>query len=238
MLILLALVLEYILGLRGLGWGLSFIIIFACTWFYGGLFETFWNGQTPGKRLMRIRVLSTDGQAINASQAVLRNVLRAVDMAPGLYLVGLIAAAMNKRFQRLGDLAAGTMVIVEEPHWLRDVATVREPEVVRLTAQIPPWFQPDRSMARALALYVGRRTYFSPSRRLQIARYIGVPMREKFQLPQQTHLDHLLCAMYNRAFVTDGEEEPIADAMEAVVADDPTAISPFAPTASPVEEGA
>ena len=51
-------------------------------WFYGGLFETFWNGQTPGKRLLGIRVITLDGQPINALQAILRNVLRIVDAQP------------------------------------------------------------------------------------------------------------------------------------------------------------
>ncbi|NLE39795.1 MAG: RDD family protein [Pirellulaceae bacterium] len=193
------------LRLADWGLGLWLLVVFFCIFFYGGVFETFWNGQTPGKRLLRIRVLSVEGQPINASQAVLRNVLRSVDILPGFYLVGLIAASMNDRFQRVGDLACGTMVVSEESHGLRGVAKVDDPEVLRLTAQLPAWFQPDRQLARALALYVGRRSQFSPSRRVQIARYVAVPLREKLGLPQQTHLDHLLCALYNRTFVNDDE---------------------------------
>ncbi len=200
-------------GLGNVGQGLWCVLFFLLAWFYGGVFETFWNGQTPGKRMMRIRVLSVEGQAINASQAVLRNILRAVDSLPGFYLLGLISASMNDRFQRLGDLACGTMVVSEEPHWLRGVAKVNEPEVLRLTARIPAWFQPNRSLARALAVYVGRRANFTPSRRIQIARYLGVPLRERLGLPQRTHLDYLLCALYNRAFVTD--EVPESGAPDA-----------------------
>jgi len=231
--------LGFVFGLIGLGeLGIGIwltLFLFPLMWFYGGLFETFWNGQTPGKRIMRIRVLSIDGQAINASQATLRNVLRVVDSLPYLYLVGLIAAAMNDRFQRLGDLACGTMVVCEDPHWLQDVAKVTEPEVTKLTARVPAWFQPTRSMARALAVYVGRRKKFMPMRRIQIARYVGVPLREQLHLPQQTNVDHLLCALYNRAFVTD--EEPDDDAVTSVVDQAADGDNPFAAAGSREESG-
>src|SRR5437868_48515 len=78
---------------------------FVLDWFYGGFFETYWNGQTPGKWALGLRVVSCDGQPIDARQAVMRNILRAVDMLPIAYQLGLITAAANKRFQRLGDLA-------------------------------------------------------------------------------------------------------------------------------------
>ncbi|HBO45011.1 MAG TPA: RDD family protein [Planctomycetaceae bacterium] len=228
------------IALGNWGLGIWYLIVFICVFFYGGLFETFWNGQTPGKRLLRIRVVSIEGQPINASQAVLRNVLRAADLQPGFcYLTGLIAAAMNDRFQRVGDLACGTMVVHEESYALRGVARVDEPEVLCLTAQLPAWFQPDRQLARALALYVGRRAQFSPSRRVQIARYVAVPLREKLGLPHQTHLDHLLCALYNRTFVNDGDEEasnghaaPLEGADEG---DSPFAAAPPIATSSPAE---
>ena len=59
-----------------------FVVWFCSYWSFGALFETFWNGQTPGKWMMGIRVLSSDGQPINGLQAVLRNVLRAADSFP------------------------------------------------------------------------------------------------------------------------------------------------------------
>jgi uncharacterized RDD family membrane protein YckC len=222
-----------LMGLEEMGWGIWLtLFLFPLTWFYGGVFETFWNGQTPGKRIMRIRVLSVEGQAINASQATLRNVLRVVDAMPYFYLVGLIVSAMNDRFQRLGDLACGTMVVSEDPRWLSGVAKVKEPDVLRLAAKIPASFQPSRSLAQALAVYVGRRQNFMPARRVQIARYVGVPLRERFGLPHQTNLDQLLCALYNRVFVTD--EEPDSAESDALLAEAIQAAdggSPFAAVA-------
>src|SRR5487761_1447235 len=68
-----------VLGQVGIGFGLGLVAWVVLDWFYGGLFETYWNGQTPGKRMMRIRVVSDEGQPINGVQAVLRNFLRSVD---------------------------------------------------------------------------------------------------------------------------------------------------------------
>ena len=218
-----------LIGLKSWGFGIALVFFaFPLMWFYGGVFETFWNGQTPGKRIFRLRVLSVEGQAINASQAVLRNVLRVVDSFPWplFYLVGLIAASMNNRFQRLGDLACGTMVVWEQAHGLQGVAKVSESEVIRLGAAIPAGFQPSRSLSRSLAMYVGRRNHFTPARRVQIARYVGIPLREQFKLPQNTNLDHLLCALYNRAFVADDESESPDTMDELPIADGE---NPFAP---------
>lgn len=189
-------------GLPGIGMGMTLVVAFVLEWFYGGLFEAFWNGQTPGKRLLGIRVLTIDGQPINALQAVLRNVLRVVDCQPlVLCQVGMLAATMNDRFQRLGDLACGTMVVIEQPRWFRGVPPMKEPEAVELSEQIPPEFQPSRSLAMALANYVQRRANFPPPRRLEIAQHVGGPLRERFGLPAQTNPDLLLCAVYYRTFL-------------------------------------
>jgi len=195
-------------GLPGLGAGLSLVLWFALEWFYGGLFETFWNGQTPGKRLMRIRVLSVDGQPINGLQAVLRNVLRALDQQPVIFsLVGLVTASLNDRFQRMGDLACGTMVVIEEPQWFRGVIRLDDPEAIRLAGQIPPSFQASPTMARALAAYVERRGNILPMRRLEIAWHLAEPLREKLDLPPGTDPDMLLCGLYQRTFITDWGEQ-------------------------------
>ena len=210
----------------GVGTGLWLLLIFLMDWFYGGFFETIWNGQTPGKRIMRIRVLSSDGQPINALQAVLRNVLRAADMLPFGYMVGLMTASMNDRFQRLGDLACRTMVVIEERQWLGGVAQVQDPLVHRLAAEIPVGFQPDRALAQTLAAYVGRRLNFPPARRAQLACYLADPLGERLGLPRDTDPDRLLCALYQRTFITEGEpQEQLASTR-----------SPFAPTTTSADK--
>ncbi len=193
------------------GLGPFLIAVFLLEWFYGGLFETFWNGQTPGKRLCRLRVVCTDGQPISGMQAVLRNFLRVVDLMPSMFYVatfqvGVFAMSLNDRFQRLGDFVCGTMVVVEEPQRLYGVARVTEPEALRLAGEIPPGFQVGRSLALALSNYVQRRLLFPEPRRLEIAQHLGEPLRVKFDLPLGTNPDMLLCAVYHRTFIDDREE--------------------------------
>ena len=78
---------------------------------YGILAEWGWRGQTVGKRLLRLRVLDAQGLRLRFSQVVIRNLLRFVDVLPVCYLVGGAACLLNRRRQRLGDLAANTIVV-------------------------------------------------------------------------------------------------------------------------------
>ncbi len=81
--------------------------------FYGLIFEWFWKGETPGKRIMRLRIVHDDGTFIGFTSAVLRNIFRIVDLLPAGYLVGFITALLNQRRKRIGDYVAGTLVIRE-----------------------------------------------------------------------------------------------------------------------------
>ena len=95
----------------------GFIFInFLVIWGYFALFEAFWKGQTPGKRLLKIRVIKQSGRGITLFEALARNLLRIVDFFPSLYLVGAIAMLCNRSQQRLGDMVAGTIVIHERSH--------------------------------------------------------------------------------------------------------------------------
>ena len=72
-----------------------------------------WNGQTPGKRVAGIRVLTTRGEPVTLVHALVRNLMRLVDILPTSYMVGAICILVTRRSQRLGDLAAGTVVVRE-----------------------------------------------------------------------------------------------------------------------------
>ena len=87
-------------------------LLFCLYWGYFAIFELFWNGQTPGKRQARIRVITASGRPINVFEAIARNFLRAVDLQL-FYVVGAIAIAVDRKYRRLGDLVAGTVVIHE-----------------------------------------------------------------------------------------------------------------------------
>jgi len=87
--------------------------IFLFYWGYFTLFEAFWGGRTPGKRLAKIRVIQVSGRGIGLFESMTRNLLRVVDQFPGIYVVGVVSVFATRRHQRLGDLAAGTMVVHE-----------------------------------------------------------------------------------------------------------------------------
>lgn len=94
-------------------WAVAFVILvfFLLNWGYFTLFEAFWNGRTPGKRVARIRVIQRSGRAIGLFESMARNLVRYVDQIPGFYAVGVIVMFITKQHQRLGDLAAGTLVV-------------------------------------------------------------------------------------------------------------------------------
>jgi RDD family len=93
------------------GWGLAMLVLFFVEWLAPAWFEVYWNGQTPGKRALGIAVLNDDGTPVRWGPALTRNLLRAVDFLPFLYGFGLAAMLANRDFKRLGDLAAGTVVV-------------------------------------------------------------------------------------------------------------------------------
>ena len=204
------------------------VTLFVSEWFYGGLLETYWNGQTVGKRMMSIRVLSTNGQPIDGMQGIMRNILRLPDIWPVVYLqfdnetpffmatglIGLIVPLLNSRYQRLGDLVCGTMVVVEEKGWLAGIVSLEDPRVPLLAAEIPPNFVIDRETAQAVAAYAERRRHLSTARRHEIAAHLAKPLLPRFRLLPDTSYDLLLCAIYYKAFVADQTTEDLPWTLE------------------------
>jgi uncharacterized RDD family membrane protein YckC len=125
----------FILGLIFVGLGLGFrsagfagsqtagvwivailiFLYFLLMYGYFIVFESIWNGQTPGKRLTHIRVIKDSGQPITAIDAVGRNLLRIVDQLPFAYGIGVLCAWISPQSKRLGDYVAGTVVVHEKP---------------------------------------------------------------------------------------------------------------------------
>ena len=93
------------------GDALSLIGVFLGLWFYNVLFEVFNQGATPGKSAMGLRVMNANGTPVGWTGAMIRNLLRAVDTLPGCYALGCVSVMLSKDFQRLGDLAANTIVV-------------------------------------------------------------------------------------------------------------------------------
>jgi uncharacterized membrane protein SpoIIM required for sporulation/uncharacterized RDD family membrane protein YckC len=101
----------------GASWGIALLILtqFTLLWGYYVLFEGFMDGQTPGKRLHRLRVVREGGYSVTFGVSAVRNLVRVLDMQPGvLYFVGMTSLLFTKRGRRLGDLVAGTIVVRED----------------------------------------------------------------------------------------------------------------------------
>lgn len=178
--------------LAGLGLGLltgsqavatvtGVVLGFLTIWGYYPVIETAWGGQTLGKHVFGLRVVGDRGEPISFVQALVRNLVRLVDFLPVLYGIGLVVLFLNGRGKRLGDLAAGT-VVVREKGGVSLARLVARSELGQrrpaLTAAVTPversalgQMEPDmRSFLEAYAL---RRTALEPWRRVQLAYRVG-----------------------------------------------------------------
>jgi uncharacterized RDD family membrane protein YckC len=185
-------------------WGPILLAYFVLTWSYGAFCEGVFDGQTVGKRAVGIRVVSDKGVAITAAQAVLRNLVGVVDgLVPFCFLVGLSSMILSARFQRIGDLAAGTVVMVEERRRSRPIARVNSPEVDALLVWLPLRIAAGSRLARVISDYVDQRRRFSPPRRAEMAEHLARPLRARYAIAENVPADVVLCAFYNRIFLGD-----------------------------------
>ncbi len=144
--------------------GVMLIVLFAVSWFYHIFFECGKRGATPGKRIMGLRVVQPSGAPITVGQGVVRNFLRVVDNLPPLtYGFGLASCLMTKRFQRLGDLAAGTVVIYDGTH--REAQVVAPPPVVACA----PKLLLAREEQGAVVAFRERAATWSEARRIELS---------------------------------------------------------------------
>jgi uncharacterized RDD family membrane protein YckC len=175
-------------------------------WGYFFVFEGLWHGRTPGKRAQRLRATRTDGQPMSGAQMFVRNLVRIVDFLPAYYAVRSISIVVTKRSQRLGDLAAGTLVIREAkaiaPLAIGSMPPPPPVDVgapttrIDVTAMRETHYQLVRS-------YFERRATLDPAARARIARDIVVAIapvaRSAESLPDEAFLEAAASA-YRRRF--------------------------------------
>jgi uncharacterized RDD family membrane protein YckC len=184
------------------GFGAALISYFVLNWGYGAFCEGFFNGQTVGKNWLRIRVLSEQGVPISGAQAILRNLVGTVDgLLPFGFLIGLTSMLVSRKFQRMGDLAAGTMVVIEERRSSRGITRIDDPDVNALLPWLPERMAVGSHLARVLSDYVEVRNRFGPLRRAEMAEPLAGPLRKRFGLPDQISSDIVLRAVYHRIFL-------------------------------------
>jgi uncharacterized RDD family membrane protein YckC len=151
-----------VLGLLGsFGEGIMSILIFVVEWFYPVVFELRTGGRTPGKMAIGLMVVQADGTPITPGAALLRNLLRFADFLPFAYLGGLLCMVGTESFQRLGDLAAGTVVVYKTRP--EDAAAAAE------GAPIPPPIPLLLDEQRAILDFADRAPALSEERGLELA---------------------------------------------------------------------
>ena len=188
------LALRTVLGLfalvsRDVSQALTVVMIFAVPILYGIAFEGYWRGQTPGKRLLRLRVMDASGLRLDLRQVIVRNLLRAVDTLPYFYFVGGVACLTSAKAQRLGDLAADTVVVRAEkpaPPDLAQVAggkynTLRDHPV--LAARLRQRVSPAEAGLALQALL--RRATLEPTARVRVFEQMAARFRLAGPLPDE-----------------------------------------------------
>lgn len=151
--------------------GLMLIGFFLMEWFYNVFFEMSSRGATPGQRMMGLRVVSETGASPTLGQSILRNLLRTADILPVGYALGVVVMLSTKRFQRLGDLAARTLVV---HHDKADGKAQRRPTLPNsIRSEPPPPEAPPIPLhpaeARAILEFEARLTSWTPERQAEIA---------------------------------------------------------------------
>lgn len=163
------LVLAYLLSmLGGLGWSLILIGWFVLEWLYPVLFEVR-RGSTPGKRAMGLQVVHDNGTPVAFSASMIRNIVRVVDFLPLLYGFGLAAMLTDRDFRRLGDLAAGTLVVYTD----REAQSGALPDAPTDAQPVPLPVTLDLDEQLKLLLYAERSASLSRERRIELAEILS-----------------------------------------------------------------
>jgi len=150
--------------------GIMFIIQFLLSWFYTTTFEAMY-GATPGKRIYGLRVVQDNATPVTVSGAIIRNFLRFVDVLPVINLTGLVTMLVDNRFRRLGDLAAGTVVIYKDK-------TIEHAGFAHAHSSPPPeWLS--RDDRQAIVDFAERCTVLSVERQYELAAVLSDLTEEK-----------------------------------------------------------
>jgi uncharacterized RDD family membrane protein YckC len=195
-----------IVGQNGLGGGglavlLWFVISFGVITFYDVFFEVFRSGRTPGKQLNGLRVVRVEGHPVGFVTSAIRNLLRPIDFLPSAYLLGAVVILSTRKNQRLGDIAAGTVVVRER------FAAARRPSELAASLAAPrpqvasPYATWDTSRVTqeeisAVRQFLDRRHAVEGTARSQLAVTLAERLRPKIGgAPADLHGEQFLLAL-------------------------------------------
>jgi uncharacterized RDD family membrane protein YckC len=153
---------------------------------YFAFFETIWNGRTPGKRWIHLRVIMDSGRPVGAQGAILRNLMRIVDSLPSIYAVGIITSLLSPQNKRVGDYLAGTVVIQEKSEQGGRSLWDATPTPPLTTSPFPKLNAAELQLVEA---YLERRSSLQDDVRRSMARQIAERMNQGSSATQETIQD-------------------------------------------------
>lgn len=187
-------VIQIVMGLLSLlaadvAGAIGILLFFAISIGYSIVTEWIWRGQTVGKRVLRLRVVDAEGMRLGMNQIIIRNLLRMVDLLPAFYVVGGLAALFTTKAQRLGDLAANTVVI--------RIPRISQPDLEQLLpdkfnslrshphleARLRQRVTPAEASVALQALM--RRDQFDPAARVQLFSELAAHFKAKVEFPAE-----------------------------------------------------
>lgn len=155
----------FLFSASGIGQGMTLVVYFLMEWFYPVYFELCHNGQTIGKKALHLKVINDDGTPVTFAASLIRNLLRTVDFLPVFYISAIIASLCNRDFKRLGDLAAGTLVVYTNP-------IKPSPAIDNVGVRpVPEGFSTDEQ--RVLVTFAQRSATMSGARQAELANIIS-----------------------------------------------------------------
>jgi uncharacterized RDD family membrane protein YckC len=171
------------------GMGIYLIVLFATMWIYPVLFEVLRDGQTPGKRVMRLRVVNANGTPVTWLASIVRNLMRTVDMLPFCYAFGLLGCLIDRHGRRLGDIVAGTLVVYAEAP--SKLAAAPDVPIVQPPLPLPP------DERAAIVDFAERSAQLTPERQQELAMLLPMLTRARGAAAVQ-RLHGMACAFLGR----------------------------------------
>jgi uncharacterized RDD family membrane protein YckC len=193
-------IVQSILGVAGYAAGaVQAVLTFLVLFFYPVFFEVLWAGRTPGKRMHGLRVVTTLGGPVTVRASVTRNLVRIIDFLPSFYAVGMFTLIAGTTQQRLGDIAAGT-VVTFEPRKVSKAKRNAPSYTVRLpTDEFLATVDVSRVTAAevtAVRQFLDRRADLPYTARMQLANRFATALRPKVHgIPPSLHDEHFLEAL-------------------------------------------
>lgn len=176
--------------------GLLLVAAFVLEWIYFVVCDVVMSGRSPGKKALRLRVVSAQGLPVGLGDSLLRNLLRAADFLPVGYVLGALCMMADGRFRRLGDLVAGTLVIYEPKVAYRAPPQLSPPPSQQEREWLPPHVELSASEREAIELFMLRSHVLSEARADELADVLALPLAKRLRL-RYTHPARFLGLVYH-----------------------------------------